>query len=49
MDELTKAMSRRAGATGAAVAAGAVPYTFQRTLMTRGPEIRLDDPHPRDH
>jgi uncharacterized membrane protein len=28
-------MSRRAGVTGAAVAASAVPYTFQRTLMTR--------------
>lgn len=35
MDALTRAMSRRAGATGAAVAASAVPYTFQRTLMTR--------------
>jgi uncharacterized membrane protein len=35
MDHVTRAMSRRAEATGAGVAAGAVPYTFQRTLMTR--------------
>jgi uncharacterized membrane protein len=35
MSDIAKVMSRRAGATGAAVAASAVPYTFQRTLMTR--------------
>ena len=35
MRDLDKVMSRRAGAAGATVAASAVPYTFQRTLMTR--------------
>lgn len=35
MSELAKVMGRRAGVTGAAVAAVSVPYTFQRTFMTR--------------
>lgn len=34
-NDLTRAMARRAGGTGAAVAAIATPYTFQRTFMTR--------------
>ena len=33
--DLTRTMARRVGATGAAVAAIATPYTFQRTFMTR--------------
>lgn len=35
MNRLDEAMSRRARVTSAAVAAIAVPYTFQRTFMTR--------------
>jgi uncharacterized membrane protein len=35
INELIKVMSRRSSGTGAAVAATAVPYTFQRTFMTR--------------
>ncbi len=34
-EELRQAMAWRARATGASVAAAAVPYTFQRTFMTR--------------